>query len=113
MNAASNDTFPLSSLFDALADRIADRVVDKLRAGDYPEYYDQQNSPLGPRRHIKAIKSGLLAGIRIGRRHLALRKDVEAFIAKSETKPNKSETGVTDLEHELGLVPNNPTHPAD
>ena len=101
----------LFALLDQLADRIADRVVDRLRAGDMKDYVDQVASPLGRRRHIDAIRSGALPGIQVGRRYLALRADVEAFVSKANlTKTKRPATkpkapSITDLERELGLVP--------
>lgn len=97
---------PLEAILNQLADRIADRVVDKLRAGNLDQYVDQVGSPLGRRRHIDAIRSGALPGILVGRRYLALRKDVEALIAKNTKRsaPKPQASGVEQLEEELGLV---------
>ncbi len=74
-------------LLEALAEAIAARVVDKLRAGDLAGYVDQSASPLGRRRHINAIRSGALPGLRVGRRYLARQADVEAFVRRARRGP--------------------------
>ena len=110
-DGSAKESLPaLDALLGVLADRIAERVVDKLRAGNLDGYVDQAASPLGRRRHIDAIRAGALPGIQVGRRYLALRKDVEEYIAKTTVtktkrpafKPKASSIG--DLERELGLV---------
>ena len=98
----------VESLVGRLADPVAERVALRLLAGGE---VDQTTSPLGPRRHINAIRSGKLPGMQKGRRYVANRSDVEAFIANG----NKARTGgpkhqlsndPTDaLAAELGLLP--------
>lgn len=76
MNAA------IDGLMEDLAELLAERVVRKLAATTVSDYVDQSSSPLGPRRHIAAIKSGRLAGVCVGRRYLAHRRDVEELVAR-------------------------------
>ena len=106
----------LEELLAHLADLVAEQVIDKLRAADLDDYVDQASSPLGRRRHINAIRFGELRGAQIGRRYLATKADVEAFISKTTTKRSAQKpeaTSRTDLEQELGLVPNDKPHPED
>jgi hypothetical protein len=77
----------IDAMVDQLAEQIAARVVEKLRANDFSGYVDQAASPLGRRRHIEAIRSGALRGLRLGRRYLARGEDVDAFIASSQKSP--------------------------
>ena len=83
-------------------ERIAAAVVDKLRAGDQPEYFDQHSSPLGPRKHCAAIRSGELEGLQLGRRWLARRVDVGAYVARlaEKERPRSSDAAVAES---LGL----------
>jgi hypothetical protein len=81
---------------------IARAVADELRAG-FDDHVDQHSSPLGPRRHCAAIRSGKLAGFRVGRRWLAKREDLTTYVAglsKSSRKPPSAEEA---LAAELGL----------
>lgn len=70
-----------ASLFDAFVERVADRIVDKLRGGHLSGFVDQSESPLGRRRHIQAVRSGQLPGVRVGRRYLVRQEDLERFVA--------------------------------
>lgn len=96
----------LDALLDALADRIAERVVKRLSTGGLDGFIDQAGSPLGRRRHIEAVRSGVLPGVRIGRRYLARREDVERFVGAGSS--SRSEGGAVAqadrLAAELGLI---------
>jgi hypothetical protein len=81
---------------------IAKAVVAELAAGSTPEHLDQHASPLGSRRHIAAIRSGKLAGVQVGRRWLARREDVTAYVA-TLTKPQRAGSAEADLAAELGI----------
>lgn len=100
----------IDGLMDDLAEILAERVVRKLTAATVSDYVDQASSPLGPRRHIAAIKSGKLAGVRVGRRYLAHRKDVEELVAQKRRQARPPERlatievdAVDALAAELGL----------
>lgn len=60
-------------------------MVEKLRAGDL-NMVDQESSPLGRRRHINAIRSGQLKGNQVGRRWLASKQDVDAYLDSLRAK---------------------------
>lgn len=81
---------------------IAGLVVDQLRAADFPGYVDQSSSPLGRRRHIAAVRSGRLPGIRVGRRYLARSSDVDALVRDGIIASQES-SSVDDLAADLGL----------
>lgn len=81
---------------------IARAVVAELQAGIAPDHVDQHSSPLGPRRHVAAIRSGKLKGVQVGRRWLAKREDVDAYVATlSKTKRKRS--AEEELAAELGI----------
>lgn len=61
---------------------------------DATDWVDQYHSPLGRRAHIEAIKSGQLPGYRIGRRMLARRSDLDAFVKRCPVKVAPDQTGV-------------------
>lgn len=82
----------IETLARALAPAIARAVVDELRAGETADMVDQRQSPLGSRRHIRAIRDGRMPGVRIGRRWLAKKADVEVFAANlAKPKRTRSE----------------------
>ena len=97
-----------AQLVELFAGRVAARVIDHLRATDMPGYVDQATSPLGRRRHIAAIRSGALRGVRIGRRYVAREEDVACYVAQAEvaTRPRNSAPPdrVDDLARELDLT---------
>lgn len=99
-----------SDLIDAMVEhharRTADLVVEYLRAVEFPGYIDQSTSPLGPRKHINAIRSGKLRGVRVRRRYLARREDVDAYIAENPQEERRSvdRDDADALAQELGLL---------
>jgi hypothetical protein len=98
----------IGSLFEQLVDRVADRVADRLfqkLQGTGSDYVDQSTSPLGPRRHIAAIRSGKLQGAQVGRQYIARASDVDGFIRNSPTEciPDEPADEVDRLASELGL----------
>ena len=72
----------LGSFLDGLVEEIAVRVADKLRGGHLAGYVDQSDSPLGRRRHIEAVRSRALPGVKVGRRYLVRAEDLERFVAQ-------------------------------
>jgi excisionase family DNA binding protein len=96
----------IEALARALAPAIARAVVAELQAGSLPDQIDQHASPLGPRRHVKAIRDGKLPGVNVGRRWLARREDVDQYVAMlANTKPKHSPklTPEEALAAELGI----------
>lgn len=95
-------------LIDLLAEPIARRVVDLLRAGDVSGHVDQHDSPLGSRRHCSLIRTGKIPGVRVGRRYLARREDVDRYLSgtTAPTLPSPAPEGAdgdAELARELGL----------
>jgi len=82
---------------------IARAVVAELQAGSTPDHVDQHASPLGPRRHVAAIRSGKLRGVQVGRRWLAKREDVDAYVANLAKKKPRTRTPEEELAAELGI----------
>jgi hypothetical protein len=50
-----------------------------------PEYYDQNNSPLGRRRHLALVRRGALSGRKVGKRVLVARAAMRAFLEEHPT----------------------------
>ncbi len=115
MNARREQT-ELETLLDEL-DRIRSHVAALLstQSAANDTYWDQKSSPLGPRRHIQAIRSGELPGFARGRRWLARADDVREFarrlgerqVSRRQTEAGAATTGqstVDELASELGFV---------
>lgn len=45
-----------------------------------PEYYDQNNSPLGRRRHLELVRRGVVRGRKVGKRVLVTREEMREFL---------------------------------
>jgi hypothetical protein len=107
--ASGNQGLPsLAAFLDDLAQLLAERVVAHLRATDLPGYIDQSASPLGRRRHIEAIRSGKLRGVRVGRRYLARKEDVDHCMAEmrrecAEARAASAGHDIDALAQELGF----------
>lgn len=60
-----------------------ERIVDAIEAQSTgAEWVDQAVSPLGRRRHLDLVRTGVLKGNKVGKRVLVRRADVEAYLAK-------------------------------
>lgn len=91
----------LGALLAPLASRIADEVIARLTGGD-EGWIDQHGSPLGARIHCRAIRRGELAGHRLGRRWLARRGDVDAYLAaRAAGTPTPRRSRAAELEAAL------------
>jgi hypothetical protein len=94
----------LAELLTPLLKRLAKLVAQELQTTT-SVFLDQSTSPLGPRRHIAAIRSGELAGVQNGRRYVALAADVDAYIrgSKSKRRAVAQADEVDQVAEELGL----------
>lgn len=94
----------VTEIVDALLAEIVSRVADSLKQ-EATRYFDQTNSPLGPRHHIAAIASGALPGRKLGRRYIATAVDVDSYIRQSGTSSADDDLPdeVEQLAGELGL----------
>lgn len=101
----------IDALLDELADRIAARLDERQRAGR-PGWVSQAKSPLGSRRHCRAVNRRLEAGESgahaVGRQRLlspeALGEEL-ARASKHEVLPSTEPGNVrAELEHELRLL---------
>lgn len=99
----------LGSFLDGLVDLIAARVVERL-GGDGSNWVDQSASPLGPRRHRKAVCERLASGrpgaSRVGRKHLLSREALEEELAtkgRKKSTPKQGDELEDRLRRELGL----------
>lgn len=70
----------------ALLEELAEEFR-KLELAQTEDLVDQARSPLGRRRHCQLVRSGAIPGRKVGRRWLARRADVEAFITKEGEGP--------------------------
>jgi hypothetical protein len=93
MNAQKLD---FDAVLDVLADLLADKLTERIasRQAAASPYYDTEHNPLGKRRFLEAARRGDFPSFKRGRRVLALRTDVDAWIAKgARSKPaNNNET---------------------
>jgi hypothetical protein len=48
----------------------------------FPEWVDQDASPLGRRRHLAAVRRGHLVGCKVGKRVLVRRADLNSYLEK-------------------------------
>lgn len=86
-----------------LAQRVAELVMERFRQADF---IDQHNSPLGSRNHINAIRDGKLKGMQQGRRYVAAREDVVAYMRATSAPANKDPGRADDVDQigaQLGL----------
>lgn len=60
---------------------------EKLAKTEGSDWVDQSTSPLGRRRHCALVRSGVIPGRKHGRRFLARREDIEAFIEREGQPP--------------------------
>jgi len=75
----SSRTLDLDALLDALAERVAEHLAQRTSAG--PAYYTSEDNPLGSRRaFLDAAGRGAFPSFKAGRRVLAKREDVHAWI---------------------------------
>ena len=94
----------LTALARVIAPVLARAVVDELTAGDDADWIDQAASPLGARRHCRLIRDGAIAGMRAGRRWIARRADIDAYIERqSKRRRSNASDDTADLARELGL----------
>jgi hypothetical protein len=68
----------LRSLAEALTPYLRRSLAS--RGESEPEYYYQDNSPLGRRRHLSLVRQGVLRGRKVGKRVLVSRRDMTAFL---------------------------------
>jgi excisionase family DNA binding protein len=82
------------SLVDALREEIRAAVRDELQAmrGDGDEWIDQAHSPLGRRTHCMLVRTGELPGVRLHRRVLVRRRDLDAYIESHRSAPAVSDS---------------------
>jgi hypothetical protein len=65
-----------------LAQALAPYLRQELTSTDStePEYYHQNNSPLGRQRYLSLVRRGVLRGRKVGKRVLVARRDMAAFL---------------------------------
>jgi excisionase family DNA binding protein len=51
------------------------------------EWISQYDSPLGRRAHLKAVRAGALPGVKVGRRILVRRSDVDQYLQSHVARP--------------------------
>lgn len=96
----------LLAALETLADLLADRVAKRLLTSEQDGWVDQSASPLGPRRHRKAVTARVAAGApgaaKVGRRHL-LSKDAlsEELSAIGKRKPKRAAPAEPSFEAKL------------
>lgn len=96
----------IDTIIDQLADRVADRVVERLRGS--ADMIDQTASPLGNRRHCRAVQARIARGepgaAIVGRRHLMSREAMDDELGRLGRRQVASiHHADADIDHELGL----------
>lgn len=86
----------LAELYRELA-----KVHAELAVAPDAEWVDQHRSPLGIRLHCRLVRSGAIAGYRIGRRYLAKVVDVNAYIESRRILPTEPDIGTEDEDERL------------
>jgi hypothetical protein len=66
-----------------------------------PAVFDQHDSPLGPRLHVRLIRRGQMAGYRVQKRYLATREDVFAALERFRVVPAEAEPATLDEDEAL------------
>jgi hypothetical protein len=67
------------------------------------EYYHQNNSPLGRRRHLSLVRNGALRGRKVGKRVFVSRRDMAAFLEEHPSAAVDTSTPPDPL-HDWGLT---------
>jgi len=67
----------LEAAFHTLAQEVADAIEQSAA----PERFDQNNSPLGKRRHLDVCRRGELASEKVGKSVFVTRVDMEKYLA--------------------------------
>ncbi len=95
-------------ILDALLDAIADRVVERMgeRSARDIEFVDQTTAPIARASYLKAAAKGSFASSKIGRRVVAKRADVLAWIESRRRATRAAPTDdEADLRRAYGLAP--------
>jgi hypothetical protein len=66
-----------------------------------PTTFDQHDSPLGARLHVRLIRRGEMPGYRLQKRWLATREDVFAALERYRVTPAESEPATLDEDEAL------------
>ncbi len=94
----------LRSRVEAAAIRFADEIVSaiELHTGS-SEWVDQNDSPLGKRRHMALVRSGELKGRKDGRKVLVKRSELDAYIERNAITTAGSTDEADGVLAEMGL----------
>lgn len=90
-----------------IAAGVEELVLAQLKKGwAGTEWVDQNESPLGKRRHLELVRRGRLPGVRLGKRILVRRSDLEAYLAAHTRVPvrDQEEAAVDALLADLGEI---------
>jgi len=88
-----------------IAELLAPYLRDKLgrEPGPDPVFYSQHDSPLGRRRHLELVRSGVLAGHKVGRRVLVRREAIHAYIEAQQPGSLRPASEDQDVLSDWGL----------
>ena len=88
----------------SLADALAPYLRDALSQEPEPtEYFDQNDSPLGRRRHLELVRKGVLQGRKVGKRVLVSRRAMRQFLEQHPVVAQR-ETAASDRLEDWGLA---------
>lgn len=95
---------PIRTALEVAAKRFADDLADVLeRAMGAPERYDQYNSPLGKRKHLRLAREGVLPSAKEGRQVFVTREDMDRYIASHARAKSTATTPEDELAEAIGL----------
>ncbi|WP_437595775.1 hypothetical protein WMF28_24675 [Sorangium sp. So ce590] len=92
----------LSKAFATIAHYLADSMreaANENAAGDAsPAYYDARSSPTGPTTFRRAAAAGAFPSFRVGRKLMARKADVDAWIATQARTPKPKAQSADDVD---------------
>jgi excisionase family DNA binding protein len=104
--ASSASTARQGDVLRFLAEALAPYLREQFRNSVEHQtgFYSQHNSPLGRRKHLDMVRSGVLPGHRVGRDVLVRRELVDAFIETREAARREPPIGQDPLA-DWGVTP--------
>lgn len=94
------------ALLEALADLVAERVAERLRPSPAQavEFIDQHTCGFDRRTYVRAARAGEFPASKVGRRWIAKRSDVSAWLeARRQPATVSADPDVDDLRRRLNL----------
>lgn len=95
--------------FEAAATRFAAALASLIEEHTgSTRWVDQNDSPLGKRRHLEAVRRGDLQAFKEGRRVLVREDDIDDYLRRKTVEPSYSGETVEDVLRDVGLRTSRP-----